>query len=173
MLQTKNMLQTKMLETGGINLTHWVNQTRQLMAYDRKLKNAVSQSVIELLAREGLSLKWSMRDRQLVGASICSNKIEHFGGIVKEEQHSESYCKMVARLFDGQVSPQSTKTPKPDAKPTTNPSAQKTPHKTKPHEVKRNEDATFKPQSPPKSRSSRRFEGMEKQAKLEKNDRTD
>ena len=52
-----NLAHLDMLQGGAPapRLTHWVNQTRSLMAYDRKLKNAVSKSVIELMAREGSS----------------------------------------------------------------------------------------------------------------------
>ena len=43
-----------------VDLTKSVNDIRYLLSYDRKLKNVVSKSVIELLGREGLDLKWAM-----------------------------------------------------------------------------------------------------------------
>lgn len=52
-----NMLQKNQ---GDLDLTQWVNKTRVLMRYDRKLKNAVTKSVIELLAREGILLDWEI-----------------------------------------------------------------------------------------------------------------
>lgn len=84
-----------------IDLTHWVNQTRCLMAYDRKLKNAVSQSVMELLAREGLVLTWQTNsEHQLVLQSVESQKIAHLGAKQgKESHHSEAYCAMVKQVF--------------------------------------------------------------------------
>jgi hypothetical protein len=84
-----------------IDLTHWVNQTRCLMAYDRKLKNAVSQSVMELLAREGLVLTWQTNsEHQLVLQSVESQKIAHLGAKQgTESHHSKAYCAMVKQVF--------------------------------------------------------------------------
>ena len=46
-------------------LTYLVNAVRSMMAYDRKLKNAVSKSIIDLMASEGLILEWEMADDRL------------------------------------------------------------------------------------------------------------
>lgn len=95
------------------DLTHWVNQTRQLMAYDRKLKNAVSLSIRELLQREGITISWRMslsNDRHmLTDASVKSDAAIHLGGKkciggychVSEALHSPEFVAMVAKLFDG------------------------------------------------------------------------
>ncbi len=45
------------------NLTDAINQARDLMGYDRKLKNAITRSITELLAREGLDIRWTMNDQ--------------------------------------------------------------------------------------------------------------
>ena len=37
-----NMLRVETFPSGNLNLTSLANDTRQLMVYDRKLKNAVS-----------------------------------------------------------------------------------------------------------------------------------
>ena len=37
-----------------LNLTYVINAVRSLLAYDRKLKNAVPQSVKKIMADEGL-----------------------------------------------------------------------------------------------------------------------
>ena len=107
-----NMLQTS---AASLDLTYWVNQTRQLMAYDRKLKNAVAKSVLELLVREGLELQWKMNAHCLHKATIKSKTIVHLGGKViakqqgnkgekvTEKQHGDPYCQMVAALFGGNV----------------------------------------------------------------------
>ena len=42
----------------------------ELMSYDRKLKNAVSLSIKELLVREGLRINWKMENHRLTNAEI-------------------------------------------------------------------------------------------------------
>jgi hypothetical protein len=101
-------------------LTHWVNRTRQLLAYDRKLKNAVSKSVIELLAREGMELRWTMKTdgtaHELVEARLSARCARHLGGkrlaladtgprpatvFIDESLHSDGFVSMVAEAFEG------------------------------------------------------------------------
>jgi len=101
-------------------LTHWVNQTRQLMAYDRKLKNAISKSVLDLLDREGIKLRWTMdvsdNTHDLTNATLATRCAEHLGNKkltlkgagpkdrevpINERLHSESYVAMVASAFEG------------------------------------------------------------------------
>ena len=86
-----------------LDLTKAVNETRRLMAYDRKLKNAVSKSIIEMLAQEGLALTWEMNNHQLTHAKIKTRQIPHLGGKIKEYQHGIEYVKMVAALFNGET----------------------------------------------------------------------
>ena len=101
-------------------LTFWVNQTRHLMAYDRKLKNAVSKSVIELVAREGMELRWSIRlegdAHELADAELSSRRARHLGGkrltladagpkpravFMEEGLHGDGYVGMMAAAFGG------------------------------------------------------------------------
>lgn len=101
-------------------LTYWVNQARQLMAYDRKLKNAVSKSMIELMAREGLELRWTMNleadAHQLAEPELSSRSAKHLGGkrltlaepgprprtvLVEETLHGDVCVAMVAAAFEG------------------------------------------------------------------------
>jgi hypothetical protein len=86
-----------------LNLTDEVNKTRTLMAYDRKLKNAVSLSVKELLAREGIDLTWDMNNHQLVSATVKTRQATHLGDKsgITENLHSAAFVKMVATLFGG------------------------------------------------------------------------
>ena len=85
-----------------LNLTDAVNATRRLMAYDRKLKNAVSQSVIEMLARENLVLTWKMKGHQLVNAEVKARQATHLkDGKLKEDLHGKEFVGMAAELFDG------------------------------------------------------------------------
>jgi exopolyphosphatase/pppGpp-phosphohydrolase len=89
------------------------------MSYDRKLKNAVSKSVIELLAREGIDLRWEMlvdgTAHSLTGAELSSRTATHLGKTqlvlaksgdrvaLTETLHSDAYIEMVAASFDGRT----------------------------------------------------------------------
>lgn len=103
-------------------LTHWVNQTRRLVAYDRKLKNAVSKSVIELLAREGIDLSWKMvvegEAHNLVETVLSPRSASHLRNkrltlrgvdpkkrtfLVREKLHSDGCLTMIAAAFDGEA----------------------------------------------------------------------
>lgn len=114
-----NMLQGA---TPTPRLTHWVNETRRLMAYDRKLKNAVTKSVMELLEREGLKLSWSMQvegdAHHLANAVLASRHATHLGNTsvtlaahgdrkphrpITEPLHSKGCVTMIAKAFDGEV----------------------------------------------------------------------
>ena len=92
-----NMLQ----KPNELNLTEEINHARGMMAYDRKSKNAVAKSIIDLLAREGLILNWKMGDVGKLGeATIKSKTINHLGGKGGDEAlQGEQFVKMVARLF--------------------------------------------------------------------------
>ena len=87
-----------------LNLTEAVNNTRRLMTYDRKLKNAVSKSVIEMLRREGLDLSWQMEESQLRDAKIAPWQIKHLGDEedIRENLCGDAFVAMVAEVFDGQ-----------------------------------------------------------------------
>lgn len=115
-----NMLQG-LTDTADVtlNLTDWVNNTRQLMAYDRKLKNAVSKSIKDLLVREGFQLTWRMQNHQLVDASVTARTARHLGKQsfeacsetqknskpkrvkLEEALHSQAAVSMIARVFGG------------------------------------------------------------------------
>ena len=98
-------------EDTPFNLTALVNDTRTLMGYDRKLKNAVSRSVIELLARQGLDLEWESRGHRLTDATVRSRNAIHLGGmkvggnLITEELHGSAFVAMAAGLFAGGVAP--------------------------------------------------------------------
>ena len=93
-----------MLKGGTLNLTEAVNDTRRLMAYDRKLKNAVSKSVKEMLRREGLDLSWQMEGHQLGSAKIAPRQIEHLDDKnIRENLHGDAFVVMAAAMFDGRT----------------------------------------------------------------------
>ena len=94
-----------------LNLTSEINHARGMMAYDRKLKNAVAKSIIDLLAREGLILNWKMDDVGKLGeATIKSKTIKHLGGKGGDEAlQGKQFLEMVAKLFNGKALPAKTK----------------------------------------------------------------
>jgi len=108
-----NLAHLNMLQGGTLNLTEAINDTRRLMAHDRKLKNAVSQSIRELLAREGLELAWRMNSQasphRLERATLETRQANHLQktrGIqprLSENLHGDDYVRMIATLFDGQA----------------------------------------------------------------------
>ena len=87
---------------GALNLTGLVDRTRTLTSYDRKLKNAVSKSVIELLKREGLTLCWGMTGHHLADAKLATRQAKHIKDDgIKENLHGAAFVAMAAALFDG------------------------------------------------------------------------
>jgi hypothetical protein len=119
-----NMLRARSGGTGiaPVDLTEWTNGARDLMAYDRKLKNAVTRSVKDLLQREGLNLNWTMDDdlpHRIGPATVATRQATHLNGQrltpmhappqdgkqfekppdVAENLHGLRYLEMVAALF--------------------------------------------------------------------------
>jgi hypothetical protein len=99
-----------------LNLTHWISQTRELMAYDRKLKNAVTKAVQELLEREGFDLTWQMGgDHTLSQATLSSRTASHLGSkklssggkptLITECLHSQELVTILANAFGGTPKP--------------------------------------------------------------------
>ncbi len=90
------------------DLTQMVNDARIMMAYDRKLKNAVSKSIKDLLAREGLTIEWTMNESHILEcATVVTAEANHLGGTksggekITEALHGEQYVSMVKTLFNG------------------------------------------------------------------------
>jgi len=113
-VKTRNDLaHFNMLQGGTLNLTEWVNQTRQLMRHDRKLKNAVTQSVRELLAREGLDLTWQIdanahphllhRATLATRYAIHLQKVKGLQPKLLEPLHGEDFIAMICALFNGKA----------------------------------------------------------------------
>ena len=92
------------LELVPPDLTKLVNDCRSLMRYDRKLKNAVSKSIIDLMAREKLDLRWTMTetDYRLACAKIRSQQAVHLSNRrIRENLHGKAFVAMTAALFVG------------------------------------------------------------------------
>ena len=92
-----------------INLTYLVNAVRSLLSYDRKLKNAVSKAIADILYDEGIDIAWEMNRDRLRNAELAPRTIPHlnFGPLRKEEwgrfdlpRVSMRYMSMVKALFD-------------------------------------------------------------------------
>ena len=89
------------------SMTDVVNDLRTLMSYDRKLKNAVSKSIIGILEREKLGLNWTMgKDHKLVDPVVSSHQAVHFakGGTENESLenlNTRRFTVMVAGVFGG------------------------------------------------------------------------
>ena len=89
-----------------LDMTRSVNRTRRLVAYDRKLKNSVAQSIKEMLAREGFDLTWTMKDHVLRSARIKTRQAFHLGGkTIREDLHGTKFVSMTAALFAGMPLP--------------------------------------------------------------------
>jgi len=87
-----------------VNLTCEVNNARQLMEHDRKLKNAVSKAIIDLLKKENLELEWAMNgDHKLDKvSSLCPIQANHLNGNkIQESLHGKDFVNMVYALFGG------------------------------------------------------------------------
>lgn len=88
------------------NLTYTVNAVRSLFGYDRKMKNAVSGSIIKLLQREGFGLSWSMQDDRLTKAVVTPLLEQHLTMMPKSDEqdfalpvHSPRMVSMAQALF--------------------------------------------------------------------------
>lgn len=84
------------------NLTTLTNDMRRLMSYDRKLKNAVSKSIIDMMTRENMGLEWKMKDHQLCNAVLYTHQAQHMGqGDLLENLNTLVFVQVVAKLFGG------------------------------------------------------------------------
>jgi len=119
------------LESKDIDVTRELNFARALMSYDRKLKNAVTKSVAEMLARHKLEILWQMGKEQhsagsgdskdsvaiadkkikvksghyLHGAKVEPRIIHHLGDNkaedLQESLQNKEFTSMVQMLFGG------------------------------------------------------------------------
>lgn len=113
-----NVLDTKLAIDGdgyrqktreSINLTYLVNAVRALMSYDRKMKNAVSKAIADIVFDEGLEISWRM-DRDRLSKPVVMPRLEKHLDIrgLRGEPWGEfalprtsmRYASMVQALFD-------------------------------------------------------------------------
>ncbi|MFD0915005.1 type VI-A CRISPR-associated RNA-guided ribonuclease Cas13a [Pseudahrensia aquimaris] len=90
------------------SLSYVVNAVRSLFSYDRKMKNAVSGSIIRILEREGFGLRWSMRDDRLQHAKVIpllemhlsmAGRLAGTSAAFQVPRHSPRMVSMVQALF--------------------------------------------------------------------------
>jgi hypothetical protein len=93
----------------GYSLIKLINKLRELLHYDRKLKNAVSKAFIDLFEKHGMILKLKLNaDHQLEIESIEPKKIYHLGSTAKDKpeyqyttnQVMTAYCNMCRSLLE-------------------------------------------------------------------------
>ncbi|MCX8505127.1 MAG: type VI-A CRISPR-associated RNA-guided ribonuclease Cas13a, partial [Alphaproteobacteria bacterium] len=116
MLRDKKPKANKVPVKEPLDLMSWLNQARELMSYDRKLKNAVAKSIIELFERHNISIGWDAdADHQLINPRLKNQRITHLGGLtiiqtggkhdkkgfkITEWMHNEDYLKMICAMLN-------------------------------------------------------------------------
>ena len=86
-----------------VSILKLITNVRDLVSYDRKLKNAIAKSFIDLLDKHGIVVKFEPlheNQHQFVINDIKSKQIEHLGGAVKIDQHPQEYIDMVRALLE-------------------------------------------------------------------------
>ncbi|MEO9517181.1 MAG: type VI-A CRISPR-associated RNA-guided ribonuclease Cas13a [Paracoccaceae bacterium] len=73
----------------GINLTYLMNAVRSLMSYDQKQKNAVVKSVKRILAEEGLTIEWRMKEDRLSKPIVYPFAEQHLKMLRRKDAPSE------------------------------------------------------------------------------------
>lgn len=95
------------------SLIELINELRNLLKYDRKLKNAVSKSFIDMFERHGMHVKMKLNhNHKLFVDSISPRKIKHLGGGYKKRGKDDKmyvqttnhvdplYCDMCRALLE-------------------------------------------------------------------------
>jgi hypothetical protein len=92
----------------GLNLTYLTNAVRSLFGYDRKLKNAISDAISDILAEEGIDISWALENDRLKSPIVLPTVETHLtmikGPLGAElqfsvPQSSARYTSMVKGLF--------------------------------------------------------------------------
>lgn len=89
---------TKTAEKSIIEL---IQELRALLCYDRKLKNAVTKSIIDIFDKHGMILKFTINSNHTIDVqSIQPKEITHMKSKdIKTKQVSIEYCKMCEELL--------------------------------------------------------------------------
>ena len=92
-----------------INLTYLTNAVRSLLSYDRKLKNAVSKAIKDIVTDDGLTIEWQL-DQDRMKHPLVMPDVETHLTMVRDAnagnvwfnlpRRSVRYTSMVKALFD-------------------------------------------------------------------------
>ena len=88
-----------------ISLLEVLENLRKLLSYDRKLKNAVMKSVVDILKEYGFVAKFKIgADKKIGIQTLESEKIVHLKNLKKEKlmtnRNSKELCKLVKVMFE-------------------------------------------------------------------------
>ena len=88
-----------------ISLLEVLENLRKLLSYDRKLKNAVMKSVVDILKEYGFVVKFKIgADKKIGIQTLESEKIVHLKNLKKKklmtDRNSEELCKLVKVMFE-------------------------------------------------------------------------
>jgi hypothetical protein len=91
-----------------LNLCYNINAVRSLFSYDRKLKNAVTKSVRNIVQQEGLDVTWTLKDGKLRRPRVAPMVETHLTMLPSEDgkfpfhlpRASVRYTSMVKALFE-------------------------------------------------------------------------
>ena len=88
-----------------ISLLEVLENLRKLLSYDRKLKNAVMKSVVNILKEYGFVAKFKIgADKKIGIQTLESEKIVHLKNLKKKklmtDRNSEELCKLVKVMFE-------------------------------------------------------------------------
>jgi hypothetical protein len=91
------------------NLTYLTNAIRSLMSHDRKMKNAISKAVADIVRDEGLEITWELSGDRLKRPAVVPMLETHLTMVKPKEGFDPRFClpqasvrftSMVKALFD-------------------------------------------------------------------------
>lgn len=91
------------------SLVDLINALRELLHYDRKLKNAVTKAIIKIFDKHGmdLSFQFDAQTHAIVVESIAPKKIYHLGTTAKDKENAlttnqvqTAYCRLCKSLLE-------------------------------------------------------------------------
>lgn len=89
----------------SLNITQQINEARQLMSYDRKSKNSVVKSILNIVKKDNISIDFTMDNQHnLTLKSIKADSIIHLKDKdISEKPQGKKYKNAVKKLFENTV----------------------------------------------------------------------
>ena len=81
------------------NLLEYLENLREILFYDRKLKNSVTKSFIQIFKRNNLDISLKLINDKIELDNVRNNKNFHLNGKVWTFSHSKNYEKLVENLL--------------------------------------------------------------------------